>query len=67
MVKDWRVNLEESFAIGDSITDTALLQIVGKPVVLEPHPSLMLVAQDKGWLVTNRNDVVKHITELGNL
>ncbi|HLP88293.1 MAG TPA: HAD-IB family hydrolase [Nostocaceae cyanobacterium] len=67
MVKDWRVNLEESLAIGDSITDTALLQIVGKPVVFEPHPSLMLVAQEKGWLVTNRNDVVKDIMELENL
>jgi HAD superfamily hydrolase (TIGR01490 family) len=66
MVKDWRVNLEESLAIGDSITDTALLEIVGKPVVFEPHPSLMLIAQEKGWLVTNRNDVVKHITELGS-
>ncbi|GAB1541185.1 HAD-IB family hydrolase [Scytonema sp. NUACC21] len=66
MVKDCRVNLNESLAIGDSITDTALLQIVGKPVVFEPHPSLMLVAQEKGWLVTNRNDVVKHIMELEN-
>lgn len=67
MVKDWRVNLEKSFAMGDSITDTALFQIVGKPLVFEPHPSLMLVAQEKGWLVTNRNDVVKHIMELGDL
>jgi HAD superfamily hydrolase (TIGR01490 family) len=67
MVKDWRVNLEKSFAMGDSITDTALLQIVGKPFVFEPHPSLMLVAQEKGWLVTNRNDVVNHVMELGNL
>lgn len=67
MVKNWKVNLDKSFAIGDSITDTALLQIVGKPVVFEPHPSLMLVAQEKGWLVTNRNDVVKHIIKLGDL
>lgn len=67
MVKDWRVNLEESFAMGDSITDTALLEIVGKPLVFEPHPSLMLVAQEKGWLVTNRNDVVKHVMELRHL
>jgi HAD superfamily hydrolase (TIGR01490 family) len=67
MVKDWRVNLEESFAMGDSITDTVLLQIVGKPLVFEPHPSLMLVAQEKGWLVTNRNDVLKHVMELENL
>ena len=67
MVKDWRVNLEESFAMGDSITDIALLQIVGKPLVFEPHPSLMLVAQEKGWLVTNRNDVVKHVIELADL
>jgi HAD superfamily hydrolase (TIGR01490 family) len=66
MIKDWRVNLEESLAIGDSITDMALLEIVSKSVVFEPHPSLMLVAQEKGWLVTNRNDIIKHIIELGN-
>lgn len=67
MVKDWRVNLEVSFAMGDSITDTVLLERVGKPLVFEPHPSLMLFAQEKGWLVTNRNDVLKHIMELENL
>jgi HAD superfamily hydrolase (TIGR01490 family) len=65
MVKDWRVNLQDSLAIGDSITDTALFQVVGKPVVFEPHPSLMSIAQEKGWLVTNRDDLVKHIIGLG--
>ena len=66
MAKDWKVNLEESLAIGDSITDTPLLEIVSKPLVFEPHPSLMLLAQQKSWLVTNRNDIVKHVMELGN-
>lgn len=66
MAKDWKVNLEESLAIGDSITDTPLLEIVSKPLVFEPHPSLMLLAQQKSWLVTNRNDIVKHVMELGS-
>jgi HAD superfamily hydrolase (TIGR01490 family) len=66
MTKDWEVNLQESLAIGDSITDTPLLEIVSKPLVFEPHPSLMLLAQQKSWLVTNRNDIVKHIMELEN-
>jgi HAD superfamily hydrolase (TIGR01490 family) len=49
LADDAKVNLEESYAYADSITDLAVLESVGHPVAVHPDPLLEGIAQEKGW------------------
>lgn len=53
------VRLERCFALGDSITDSALFERLGLPVAFEPEPALQVLAQQRGWAVASREDVLE--------
>ena len=44
-------SFEEIFFFSDSINDLPLLEIVHKPVAVNPDPKLLAHAQSKGWEV----------------
>jgi fatty acyl-CoA reductase len=46
-----RLDLAESFAYADSISDLPMLEAVGTPVVVNPDPRLSRVADQRGWRV----------------
>ena len=49
---DW----EESFAYGDSRSDTDLLEMVGKPVAVYPDKVLKALALEQGWTVIGERE-----------
>ncbi len=54
-VRQWAaaagVDLRESFAYSDSVFDTPLLSAVGHPVVVNPDPSMVVMATLRRWPV----------------
>lgn len=49
LADDPGINLRESYAYADSITDLAVLELVGRPVAVYPDPELEIHAREKGW------------------
>ncbi|HYO67826.1 MAG TPA: haloacid dehalogenase-like hydrolase [Archangium sp.] len=58
------VRLERCFALGDSITDSALFERLGLPLAFEPEPALRVLAQQRGWAVVTREDVLERTRRL---
>jgi HAD superfamily hydrolase (TIGR01490 family) len=59
-VKAWLATLDrslkdfyESYFYSDSINDLPLLEVVTHPIVTNPSPSLLKVAQERNWPVLN--------------
>ena len=54
-VRDWAeaagIDLDESYAYSDSVFDTPLLSAVGHPVVVNPDPSMVVMATLRRWPV----------------
>jgi len=46
-------DFDESFFYSDSINDLPLLEVVTHPIVTNPSPSLLKVAQERNWPVLN--------------
>ena len=49
LVKRYNINLENSYAYGDHITDLPVLNMVGNPVAVNPTNKLEVVAIQKNW------------------
>ena len=51
-----RVNLETSFAFGDSVQDVPILEAVGNAFVLGGNPELQNIGRRRGWYVISAQD-----------
>ena len=55
LARDWAreraIDLEASYAYGDSTADLALLRIVGHPVAVNPSRDLRRIAEREGWTI----------------
>ncbi len=51
LTKKYGLDLENTYAYADSISDKPLLDKVGKPVAVNPDPLLLLTALFKGWRI----------------
>ncbi|MGD1875271.1 MAG: HAD family hydrolase [Mastigocoleus sp.] len=49
------IDLNKSFGYGDSISDLAMLKIVGNSIVVNPNKQLKILAQQKSWQINNWN------------
>lgn len=50
---------EESYAVGDSASDAAMLEVVTHPIAFSPDQNLFKIAKDRGWpIVVERKNVV---------
>jgi hypothetical protein len=45
------IELAESFAYSDSLSDLPMLRAVGNPVAVNPDPPLAAIAREEGWQV----------------
>jgi HAD superfamily hydrolase (TIGR01490 family) len=43
------IDLTKSYAYSDSITDLPMLEVVGRPVVVNPDRELARIAKERGW------------------
>jgi putative phosphoserine phosphatase/1-acylglycerol-3-phosphate O-acyltransferase len=51
--KKHKVSLKQSMAAGDHETDRHLLELVGRPVAVDPDPGLEKYARMKGWQIVH--------------
>ena len=49
IAREYGLNLEESYAYGDSHSDLPLLELVGHPHAVEPSPLLEKIARQRAW------------------
>lgn len=59
LVKRYNIDLEQSYAYGDHITDLPLLNMVGNPVAVNPTKALELIANEKNFEILSEDDGVK--------
>jgi HAD superfamily hydrolase (TIGR01490 family) len=45
------IDLGASYAYSDSITDLAMLEVVGNPIAVNPDAELLAIAEERGWTV----------------
>jgi phosphoserine phosphatase len=50
------VNLETSFAFGDSVQDVPILEVVGNAFVMGGNPELQKIGTQRGWVVISEQD-----------
>jgi HAD superfamily phosphoserine phosphatase-like hydrolase len=54
----YNFTFKDSVAVGDSMSDVSMLEIVDKPLVFNPAHDLLEVAKEKGWdIVIERKNV----------
>lgn len=52
LAEKFNIDLENSYAYSDSITDVPLLECVGNPVAVNPDRELARIAEERGWTIT---------------
>jgi HAD superfamily hydrolase (TIGR01490 family) len=58
-VEEHNLTFKDSFAIGDSLADAKMLELVENPIAYNPEDSLYKLAKEKGWkIVVERKNVV---------
>ena len=58
------IALNDCFALGDTVHDIQILDMVAKPIALNPDFSLLSIAKEKGYLVADYNNILKKIEAL---
>ncbi len=51
MSEKLNIDLENSYAYSDSVTDIPLLECVGKPIAVNPDRDLARIARERGWRI----------------
>lgn len=51
LVKTHELSWKDSIAVGDSLSDAAMLQLVDQPIAFNPNDLLFKVAEENGWKV----------------
>lgn len=64
MLAGQEVRWQASLAIGDSITDAALFELVGSPIAFEPDPALRSLAFQRGWTIADRDTLLDTVRAL---
>lgn len=49
VLDDKQIDWKNSFAYGDSFSDSSVLELVGNPVAVEPDKKLLQLAQERNW------------------
>jgi len=55
------IDLGESWAYSDSVSDLPMLELVGIPVAVNPDPDLARLAKQKGWRIMRFEKLGRHL------
>lgn len=66
-VAEHNLSFDDSYAIGDSLIDAKMLELVEHPIAFNPERQLYELAREKGWkIVVERKNVVYELTKQRN-
>jgi HAD superfamily hydrolase (TIGR01490 family) len=58
-IEEHSLSLEGSIAVGDSLSDAAMLKLVQQPIAFNPNDLLFAIAKEKGWkIVIERKNMI---------
>lgn len=67
IINKHQLTYKESFAIGDSLSDSGMLEIVENPIAFNPNKELLKTARSAGWkIVIERKNVVYELNRKGD-
>lgn len=66
LAEELDIDLGESYAYSDSITDLPMLELVGHPVAVNPDSGLAAIAEERGWEVRGFESTVTLRDRLGS-
>lgn len=59
LIKKHQLEMTDSYAVGDSASDIAMLEMVDNPIAFNPNKVLFGAASERGWrVVVERKDVI---------
>lgn len=59
LIDKHNLTLKDSYAIGDSLSDSVMLEMVDKPIAFNPDQSLLQMAKSNNWkIVVERKNVI---------
>ncbi|MBK5110846.1 MAG: HAD-IB family hydrolase [Thermoleophilia bacterium] len=64
---EFKLDLEQSWAYSDSISDLPMLAAVGNPVAVNPDPPLLAEAREHGWQVMRFDRLGRNLTVAGTV
>ncbi len=64
LAKKYGVDLNTSFAFGDTENDLEFLELVGTPVAVNPNAVLLTIAIERGWVVMDKNNYRNVMSDL---
>lgn len=59
------IDMDESFAYSDSVSDIPMLRAVGKPVAVNPDAALSRIAREEGWRVMRFEKIGRRLAIVG--
>jgi phosphoserine phosphatase len=58
-IKEHKLNLDDSYGIGDTESDGSFLGLVTHPIAFNPNQNLKELAEKSGWkIVVEKKDVI---------
>ncbi len=66
LAEELEIDLADSYAYSDSVTDLPMLELVGHPVVVNPDSNLAAVAEERGWEIKRFESTVTLRERLGS-
>jgi phosphoserine phosphatase len=64
LVAKHNATFDGSYAVGDSFSDSKMMEIVNNPIAFNPDKELLSVAKKKGWkIVVERKNVIYELEE----
>ena len=60
------IDLSQSYAYSDSITDLPMLEVVGNPVAVNPDKDLRRIAEERGWQIRDFRRPVRLRTRIAS-
>lgn len=66
LIQAQNIDIDSSFGFGDTEQDAPMLTKVRYPVAVNPNNELRKIAEQKGWTICDKNDVIQKIIKILN-
>jgi HAD superfamily hydrolase (TIGR01490 family) len=65
VVSEYELDWRDSFAVGDTYGDAAMLALVDNPIAFNPDPKLLEAAKENGWKIVVERKSIAYTLEKG--
>ncbi len=66
VVSEYELDWQDSYAVGDTYGDAAMLALVDNPIAFNPDPKLLEAAKENGWKIVVERKSIAYTLEKGS-